>query len=148
MNLTAAKRLAESEMDWHRLTAQGWSFVWDNARGRNGQTNYARKTISLSRILTELRDEQDVRNTILHEIAHALTPGHGHDAIWRRMFVSLGGDGTRCSQDKVHAESIAKYKVMCAGGSMLGYANRKTQRLTSATCKCHRKGLVFLPNRA
>ena len=142
-----AKRLAESEMSWHGLDAQGWTFKWDSARGRNGQTNYSKRTISMSKILTPERDEQWVRMTIIHEIAHALVgPGHGHGAIWRRKFIELGGDGNRCSSDRVAAETIAKYKVMCAEGSVLGYANRKTRRLAMALCKCHRKPIVFLSN--
>ncbi len=37
-----------------------------------------------------------MRNTILHEIAHALT-GHkaGHNAEWRNMAIAIGCDGQR-----------------------------------------------------
>lgn len=147
MDMKTAQRLAESEMAWHGLDAQGWTFKWDSARGRNGQTNYTKRTISLSKVLVPLRDESWVRMTIIHEIAHALVgPGHGHGAIWRRKFVELGGDGNRCSSDRVAAESVARYRVLCAKGTLLGYTNRKTRNLLAASCKCHGASLVFLPN--
>lgn len=34
-------------------------------------------------------------DTVAHEVAHALVgPAHGHDAVWRRKAVELGGSGT------------------------------------------------------
>ena len=35
--------------------------------------------------------EQDFIELILHEIAHALTPNHGHDRIFRNMCYRIGG---------------------------------------------------------
>ena len=37
--------------------------------------------------------EDDVLETIVHEIAHAITPGAGHSAFWSATCVSIGGDG-------------------------------------------------------
>jgi hypothetical protein len=48
-------------------------------------------------VLTALHDEREVRDTILHEIAHALVgPSHGHDAVWRRQALAIGSSGQRC----------------------------------------------------
>ena len=37
-------------------------------------------------------NEKDVIETILHEIAHAITPGAGHRPIWRDTSTAIGGD--------------------------------------------------------
>ena len=73
-----------------------WTFVFDRAVRRAGKCSYSTRTISLSSPLTRLHDEDEVRETILHEIAHALTPGEGHSAVWRRMAVRIGSTGERC----------------------------------------------------
>ena len=40
----------------------------------------------------------DVRDTILHEIAHAIVgPGHGHDAVWQTAERRIGCTPKRCS---------------------------------------------------
>lgn len=36
-----------------------------------------------------------LRETFLHELAHALTPGHRHDLTWRLTFKAIGGKGRR-----------------------------------------------------
>ena len=88
MNIRDAERLAISLMEQHGLRAVGWQldchwqFRWDNAKRRNGICWYGRKVISLSCPLTLLRAEADVRNTILHEIAHAHF-SHEHLFTWR-----------------------------------------------------------------
>jgi hypothetical protein len=43
------------------------------------------------------------RDTILHEIAHALTPGHNHDSVWRAKSIEIGCDGKRCYGSDVRA---------------------------------------------
>lgn len=99
MNLILAERMIRKLMLDHGL--YGWNFKWDNAARRFGQCDYSTHTISMSRRLTIQRTEDAVRNTALHEIAHALTPGHGHDAVWRRKAISIGCNGKRCSDDPV-----------------------------------------------
>jgi len=66
----AARILAVTLMQQHGLV--GWTFKFDHARRRFGCCNFTRRTISLSRPLTFLNDDAEVRDTILHEIAHAL----------------------------------------------------------------------------
>jgi len=90
MDLDAARRLARELMDQHRLTPQ-WSFRFDGARRRAGACNFATQTISLSSVLVPLYDQQTVRDTLLHEIAHALAgPAHHHDHVWKWYARTLG----------------------------------------------------------
>lgn len=95
MNIDDARRLAIELMDQHRLT--GWHLVFDRARTRAGVCRFDRREIGLSRVLTALHPPELVRDTILHEIAHALAgPQHAHDAVWRATAIAIGGDGKRC----------------------------------------------------
>jgi predicted SprT family Zn-dependent metalloprotease len=98
MNLTAARILARALMDGHDL--QHWHFQWDSARKRYGQCQFATRTISMSKILTPHREPEDVAQTMLHEIAHALVgPSYGHDRTWLAKAREIGYTGGRCSND-------------------------------------------------
>ncbi|MEJ2288248.1 MAG: SprT-like domain-containing protein [Deinococcales bacterium] len=88
MTLDQARALATTLMAEHGLT--GWSFAFDRARRRLGSCQPARRRITLSAPLTRLNDVEVVRDTVLHEIAHALTPGDGHGARWRAACRRLG----------------------------------------------------------
>ena len=67
-----------------------WTFQFDRAKRRFGACNYTTRTISLSRTLTRLNDDAAVRETLLHEIAHALTPGAGHGPAWQVKCLEFG----------------------------------------------------------
>ncbi|HKG49197.1 MAG TPA: SprT-like domain-containing protein [Actinomycetales bacterium] len=95
MDLNDARRLASKLMTEHGLS--DWGLVFDSAKRRAGVCRASRREIGLSRHLTSLHSEAEVRETILHEIAHALVgPGHGHDAVWRATAVRIGCSGDRC----------------------------------------------------
>lgn len=95
MDLDAAEAMARDLMARHGL--RGWTFAWDRAVRRAGATHFGDRRITLSRQLTALHDEAGVRDTVLHEIAHALVgPRHGHDAVWRRRALAIGASGRRC----------------------------------------------------
>lgn len=112
MNLRDAKRLAKDLMTQHGLTAMGWSFCFDRAVKRLGLCKYSTKTISVSRDLTRLNPDTQVRNTLLHEIAHALVGvNHGHNETWRSKAVSIGCNGQRCTDSVVKA--VPKHKIVC-----------------------------------
>ena len=58
---------------------------------------YGTRTIELSVFLVDRNGPEEVRDTILHEIAHALVgPGHGHDAVWKRQCIEIGARPVRC----------------------------------------------------
>ena len=94
MNLPDVLSLARSLME--EADVGDWDLAFDRARRRAGQTDHARRRITLSRHLMSLYDETQVRETILHEIAHArVGPRHGHDAVWAAEATRLGATGRR-----------------------------------------------------
>ena len=73
----------------------------DDERGRAALEEVQRTTGNdrLGWYRADLSSLDQVRDTILHEIAHALVgPGHGHDAVWKRKCREVGARPERCGQ--------------------------------------------------
>ncbi len=95
MEVTKALAMGRALLREHGL--DGWQIVADRAKTRAGVCRYGRRQIGISAPLTTLHDEAEVRDTLLHEIAHALVgPQHGHDEVWRAKAVEIGSTGERC----------------------------------------------------
>ena len=89
MEMAKAASMARELMDGHGL--RGWRLDFDRARRRAGVTRYAERTSSLSSRIVPLCTVDQVRDTVLHEIAHALVgPEHGHGPVWKKTAVELG----------------------------------------------------------
>src|SRR5262245_412974 len=101
MDLSTAERLACRLLRRHGLSPP-WTFAFDRAIYRFGSCNRRKRQITLSRKLTLLNDELQVKDTILHEIAHALAPvGAGHGKKWKSIARSLGCSDQRCFGSEV-----------------------------------------------
>jgi predicted SprT family Zn-dependent metalloprotease len=137
MNLQDAKNLAIELLEKHDLLSSGWYFEFDNAKRRFGCCNYTQKRITLSKNLVGLNDEARVKNTILHEIAHALVGRrHGHDYVWRRKAIEIGCDGRRCySSDKV-VKPQSKYIAECSGCGKVHNRHKMTRSLKYGSSSC------------
>lgn len=114
MEIVAAARMARGLMDGHGLS--GWVLVLDRAKTRAGICRADHRQIGLSRVLTRLHSEAEVRDTVLHEIAHALVGvEHGHDAVWRARARAIGCSGARCLP--VSAElPPGRWRAVCPAG--------------------------------
>jgi predicted SprT family Zn-dependent metalloprotease len=134
MELAEAKNLARMKMIEHGVGH--WNFAFDNGTRRVGATNFRTRTISLSRHFTVLNNEQEMLNTILHEIAHALVgSGHGHDAVWRAKAREIGDDGRRTSK-AVAPEG--RYRLTCPGCGHVTSRMRKTDSSLACITCCNR----------
>lgn len=67
-------------------------FVWNNRTSNKtwGICKYNPKEIHLNKKYALIEDETNVIDTIIHEIAHALTEGHNHDEVWKEKCRELG----------------------------------------------------------
>jgi predicted SprT family Zn-dependent metalloprotease len=106
-----ARALASALMARHGLDE--WRFGFDRARRRLGACHYAGRRITLSGPLVELNDRATVRDTVLHEIAHALTPGAGHGPAWRAACRRVGARPTRCVPEHEVTLPPAPYALVC-----------------------------------
>lgn len=138
MTLEQAEELAKYLMKLHGVSRE-WSFAFDRSKVRFGKCDYRRKQISLSRYLVELNGEDEVQDTMLHEIAHALLPrGAGHGPAWRSLALSIGCNGRRCYGGEV-ARPRPKYKGTCPSCSTVIYRHRR------AVLACGKCAVVFDP---
>jgi predicted SprT family Zn-dependent metalloprotease len=135
MDLGIARGEMLGLMDYHDL--EGWSFDWDRAVRRRGQCNHTDRQITMSRRLTELATYEEARQTMLHEIAHALVgPTHGHDRVWLRQARAIGYTGHRTStrQNEVPSAFVA----ICPGCSHEHKRFRRPRSQTACGRCCNR----------
>lgn len=131
---------ARQKMNEHGLTA--WTFGFDNAVQRFGVCKYGSRSITLSEKLVRANSFEQCCDTVLHEIAHALTPGAKHGPAWKAACVRIGANPQRCySTSDVNV--VAKYRAFCehCGDKVLG---TRTQAPTAKNvCKTHRTPIVW-----
>ncbi len=78
---------------------KGWKFGFDLARVRAGVCKYEEKRISLSVTYCLKASKEEIVDTILHEIAHAIAgPTHRHDDTWKTVARRIGCTARRCHQ--------------------------------------------------
>jgi len=132
VDLGDAFAMAEYLLEVHGL--DDWEVSYDNAKRRAGICKFGERTLGLSAPLTAVHSEADVRDTILHEIAHALVgPRHGHDAHWRRVAMSIGSSGERCAPADAPSAPAA-WLGTCPGGHTLDRHRRPERVLTCGLC--------------
>jgi hypothetical protein len=135
MDLKQVQILAIELMDKYGLLDLHWHFKFDNSHMRFGVCKYSHKIIGLSKPLVLINDEAKVKDTILHEIAHALTPGHGHDSVWRRKAIELGCNGERCYTELDTNIPEYRYIGLCKNGHI--YKRHKATSKTLSCGKCY-----------
>lgn len=91
---------------------EGWTFAWNNRAHANGVCNYGKMEIQLSKKLNPFRMWDDIHETIIHEIAHAIAGWEAkHGVVFQRVFKSLGGSGNRCSSDNASVHVAHKWEM-------------------------------------
>ena len=141
----------------HGLLEDGW-IVKLRDRRLPAQCRLRKKEISLSLFYVQNNEwEPFLKNSVLHEIAHAKHPPvwtgrrwSKHHREWRRFFISIGGNGERCcSPDAVlkeikPRERIAKYTATCSCG-ITRKKYRKSKYMQFYQCRMCGERLVYLP---
>lgn len=141
MQLPDAQALADQLMQRHELYDQGWSFSFDQAKVRFGVCKHYRKQITISRYLVELNDEPEVRDVILHEIAHAIA-GHsaGHGRQWQRIAADIGAKPERCYSTANVATPEAAFIGTCPSCSREIKRHRRNKLACGTCCRKHNAG--------
>lgn len=110
-----------------------WSFKLNKNTSSLGLCNYGKKTIEISIWNVWSNKFSDVRNTILHEIAHVIAGwygDYGHGKVWKRIAISIGCDGERCN----HMKTPNRYLTSCPSCGRKGEQNVKRNRLACRNC--------------
>ena len=143
MHPAEARDLAIRLMQEHGL--RGWTFRFDHARRRFGSCQWDAKLITLSRPLVILNGIEQVQDTILHEIAHALTPGDGHGSRWKAACRRIGAAPRRCYTEREVASPPRKpapYRFGC--GRCPWWVDRRRMTRRRYICAKCRGPLVYV----
>lgn len=89
-----------------------WHFQFDNAKARCGSCNWKKHLITISRHYIAKATDEMIRNTLLHEIAHALTPYEGHGYNWKRTALIIGCNAQRCNK-AIGTITARRYRGIC-----------------------------------
>jgi predicted SprT family Zn-dependent metalloprotease len=132
-----------AELDWVRAHAtrliathlpEGWSFRFDNAKTRAGLCNFTAKRISVSKYLAARYSTDEVEQTLLHEIAHALAgPQAGHGDVWLVLARSIGYRGSRTHHGEI-AQEVARWSGVCPNGHPTVRFRRPKRDMSCGRC--------------
>lgn len=88
-----------------------WVFAYDGARRRLGCCDHRECRITMSWHFAQRNGPAEIRDTMLHEIAHALVGrGHGHGPVWRAMARRVGARPERCGRADMPA---GRWRATC-----------------------------------
>lgn len=135
--------LARSLMDAHGLDE--WNIRINTNKTRLGVCKYGSKTIEISSFFFRAGDET-LRDTILHEIAHALA-GHaaGHGDAWQAVCIRIGADPSRTADVRLTDSDFA-WVGKCSCGKTKKRNHRRPQNLNGWFCKVCRDFLTWTHN--
>lgn len=125
-------KIALIALEKHGL--KDWTFKFDSAVRRFGCCYHNRKLITISKKLTLCNEYEQFRNTLLHEIAHALAGRHnGHNNVWRKIALEIGCNGERCYGNEV-TRPEKKWLLECKNCKRTTTKHRKSITLACGKC--------------
>ena len=145
MDLFLARRMAEELLD--KWDCGHYSFAWIHTKKACGRCSYTKMELQLSTHHVRLNDEETIRDTILHEIAHILTPGHGHDSVWKEACRRIGAKPERLAHGvKAPSKNWAWTCRMCQIVQPCWYRKprRNLDRAYCPDCGKKSKGMIGL----
>lgn len=133
------------ETEYEKL--KGWTFKKSRAKRRYGYCRYKTKTISVSPRLLNHASKEQIIDTVLHEVAHALVgPGYGHGHVWKNMARKLGANPKACADGKEYdsynewfKSNNFKYVRTCPNNCVIGYFENKPIRKIGLHRKSRKK---------
>lgn len=133
MNLTDARQLALDLLAAHGL--QDWNFAWNRRKRSLGLCRYSEKRIELSLYFVQGNGEGPVRETILHEIAHALAgEDAGHGPAWKAVCVQIGCKPERCDNGTA-VMPRGRWNARCPGCGKIYSRHKRPQKHARYWCR-------------
>ena len=120
---------------YHGL-ADEWSATFDLAAGRAGICYFREKLICLAVSYCMTAPEEELIDTVLHEVAHALVGAeHNHDRVWKLAAMRIGCTADRCTA-VTHTASKWIGRCKCARPILRKRLTREIRRTgRCAVCK-------------
>ena len=112
------------------IAREGWTFGFNRRARGVGLCRYTLKKIELSVYFMDTNGPETLRQTIKHEIAHALCPGDKHGAKWKETFIKLGGNGQRLNTIVQMSSQMPKWALIdtTQGGVVVATYFKKPRR--------------------
>lgn len=145
MKLTTTEtfKIAAELLNKHGLLDRGWYIIFDNAKRRLGRCSFRDKEIRISKNYLEILNKEEIIDTILHEIAHALVgPDHGHGNVWKKKAKEIGCNGERIYKGTIKVKT--KYFGTCPNCGVQTNRHRRT-RIACRVCCTNYNGGNFDP---
>lgn len=139
MKTEQAELMAKALIEVHKLNC---GFEWIPNKTIMGRYISSKNVIQLSKPLVQLNNENTVRDTIIHEIAHAIAGVEaGHGRLWKVTALRLGGSISRCTASDV-VKVPSKRVLVCISCSheVPVYRSRKTTKACGKCCRIHNGG--------
>jgi predicted SprT family Zn-dependent metalloprotease len=131
VNLIEAHYLALSLMEQHNLSA--WRLDFTQTLRVAGTCRLDAAVIEISERYIRVNGEPELREIMLHEIAHAITGRMRHDRVWRAVAKSLGCTGER--RPGMLTQPRGRWRFECGKCGALVERYRKPKRRYSCR-KC------------
>ncbi len=143
-DISEIKGIALDLMEVHGLIGKGWAFDTDKATRRAGCCDFSRKKISISATFGQKVSIDELTDSVLHEIAHALAgKQHNHDSMWQQTAKDIGCKALRCHKIKF---SRSKYTLTCQNGCFKQERMKRPSQkmLQNNRCKkCKAKAIFY-----
>ncbi|VTR92600.1 Uncharacterized protein OS=Phycisphaera mikurensis (strain NBRC 102666 / KCTC 22515 / FYK2301M01) GN=PSMK_31170 PE=4 SV=1: SprT-like [Gemmata massiliana] len=128
---------ARALLNSHGLTA--WEFGFNANVRRAGVCFYPHAgepgRIELSVHFASRNTDEEVLDTLLHEIAHALVgPRHGHDAVWRAKCRAIGARPEACYGEEIEMPR-GRWRARCPGCTAEYDRHRRPARAEGWYCR-------------
>jgi len=123
-----------------------WSIGFNNRKSSAGLTNLKKHSIVLSRFLLMFASDDQILDTMRHEIAHAIDYEQrgftNHDRFWKLVARRVGANPQRVVEDDSWAKKIpSKYTYVCERCGYSVNVNRRLKNMDHRFCGvCYRKG--------
>ena len=135
------EKVAIKLMRKFKLTRKGWKFGYSIRGSYIGQCRHTPKLIVLNTRFANTIKMSEVKDTILHEIAHALVGiGHGHDRVWRAKCNEIGCHARATKKvdylKNVDSSADFKYVGVCPSCGRKSYRNKMPRRRLQSCGSC------------
>ena len=121
----------------------GWSFGLNRAKRQLGVCRYRTKRIEMSAYYVKHNSDESIRDTLLHEIAHALA-GHaaGHGPVWQAVAARIGAKPERCDTSPDTKLPPGAWKATCPECRNVATRIRRPKPGARYRCKCSPTAIV------